>query len=166
MKLIAIAVVAANGVIGDGHDQPFKFPEDWARFKQVTMGHPMIMGRRTHDAMGLLPGRTSIVVTRSPSLVEFPLDADGRPRGVAVDSIDRALEVASRLDDVVFVIGGGQIYHQMLPLVDELDITEVHAEAEGGVRFPDIDPQIWVEVAREPHGVFDFVRYERDVRLG
>ncbi|MDI9628873.1 MAG: dihydrofolate reductase [Acidobacteriota bacterium] len=166
MKLIAIAVVAANGVIGDGADQPFKFPEDWARFKRVTMGHPMIMGRRTHDAMGLLPGRTSIVVTRSPDLVTFSPDADGQLRGVAVASIDQALDVASQLDDVVYVIGGGQIYHQMLPLVDELDITEVHADAEGGVLFPDIDPQIWIEVEREPHGAFDFVRYERDARLG
>lgn len=65
MKLIAIAVVASNGVIGDGNDQPFKFAEDWARFKKITMGHSMIMGRKTHDAMGLLPGEP---VSSSPTI--------------------------------------------------------------------------------------------------
>lgn len=161
MTLIAIAVVARNGVIGDGDDQPFKFPEDWRRFKKVTMGHPMIMGRRTHDAIGLLPGRLSVVVTRHPEQVRFPLGEDGEPRGYAVDSIRKAIEVASGRDDVVFVIGGGEIYRQFMPLVDQLDLTEVHAAAVGSVRFPEVSPDEWTEVSREPHGEFDFVRYER-----
>lgn len=161
MTLIAIAVVARNKVIGDGHDQPFKFPQDWARFKRVTMGHPMIMGRRTHEAMGLLPGRPSIVMTRHPELIEFSVGQDGRPRGYAVDSIGKAIEVAAGLDEVVYVIGGGEIYRQFMPMLDELDLTEVHADAEGSVRFPEVDPDDWVEVSREPQGEFDFVRYER-----
>lgn len=161
MTIKAIAVVASNGVIGDGIDQPFKFPEDWARFKKVTMGHPLIMGRKTHEAMGLLPGRTSIVLTSRPDAIEFPLGEDGRPRGYAVDSLGKALEHALGRDEEVFVIGGGQIYRLAWDHLDELDITEVHAEAEGSVTFPEIDPEQWQEVSREPRGEFDFVRYAR-----
>lgn len=161
MPLIAIAVVASNGVIGDGNDQPFKFPADWRRFKQVTMGHPMIMGRKTHDAMGLLPGRVSIVITRRPELIEFPLDDAGQPRGFAVDSVLRAIEVARGLDQTCYVIGGGQIYRAAWQYLDVLDITEVPQDAPGSVTFPEIDPDEWVEVSREPQGEFDFVRYER-----
>ncbi|MGB3955165.1 MAG: dihydrofolate reductase [Brooklawnia sp.] len=161
MKLIAIAVVASNRVIGDGHDQPFKFREDFARFKRVTMGHPLIMGRRTHDIIGLLPGRPSIVITRHPELVHFPADEDGRPRGHAVSSVDEALEVASRLDDVVYVIGGGQVFQQFWSRLDELDMTEVPAAAEGDVLLPEIDPAVWVEVSRNRREEFDFVHYRR-----
>lgn len=162
MQLIAIAVVARNRVIGDGADQPFKFPEDWARFKKVTMGHPMIMGRHTHEAMGLLPGRVSIVLTRRPAAIKFPIGDDGQPRGHAVASLDEAIELASQLDDeLAYVIGGGEIYRLAWPLLDELDITEVHQDASGSVVFPEIDPQLWREVSREPRGEFDFVRHER-----
>lgn len=162
MKLIAIAVVASNGVIGDGNDQPFKFAEDWARFKTITMGHSLIMGRKTHDAMGLLPGRTSIVITRHPDRLSFPAAEDGRPRGVAVSTWDEAVQVPTGdADDLRYVIGGGQIYQLAWPYLDELDITEVHAQAAGSVRFPDIRPEEWEEVSREPHGEFDFVRYTR-----
>ncbi|WP_285127322.1 dihydrofolate reductase [Propionibacterium freudenreichii] len=108
--VVAIAVVATNGVIGDGHDQPFKFPEDWARFKRVTLGHPLIMGRRTHDAMGLLTGRTNIVVSRTPQAVTWPDQAPEGSHGIAVSSIEEALAVASGLDQRIYVIGGGQIY--------------------------------------------------------
>lgn len=161
MKLIAIAVVAGNRVIGDGHDQPFKFRDDWARFKRVTMGHPLIMGRRTHDAVGLLPGRVSIVVTRHPELIDFPTGEDGRPRGYAVSSADEALAVASGLDEVVYVIGGGQVFEQFWPRLDELDLTEVPAAAEGDVLLPRIDPEVWEEVYRDPREQFDFVGYRR-----
>ncbi|GAA2178985.1 dihydrofolate reductase [Brooklawnia cerclae] len=161
MPVVAIAVVARNGVIGDGHDQPFKFREDWARFKRVTMGHPLIMGRPTHEAMGLLPGRTSVVLTRHPEGLTFPRAEDGKPRGYAVSSIEQALEVARGLDDTVFIAGGGQVYRLAWPHVDELDLTRVHQDAAGDVVFPDVDPGGWLEVAREPHEQFDFVRYQR-----
>lgn len=162
MRLVSIAVVAANRVIGDGADQPFKFAEDWRRFKAVTTGHPLIMGRRTHDAMGVLPGRFSIVVSRDPGSVEMPVDDDGHPRGVAVDSLGEAVRIAASRDpEVAYVIGGGQIYAATMDLVDELDITQVHAEAQGSVLFPEIDPRIWAEVSRDPRGEFDFVSYRR-----
>ena len=162
MKLIAIAVVASNGVIGDGNDQPFKFAEDWARFKKITMGHSMIMGRKTHEAMGLLPGRTSIVITHHPEKLSFPVSEDGRPRGIAVTSWEQAVQVPTGdADDVRYVIGGGQIYRLAWPHLDELDITEVHAQAVGSVLFPEIKPEEWKEGSRQPRGEFDFVRYTR-----
>lgn len=161
MTFIAIAVVGENRVIGNGLDQPFKFKDDWKRFKQVTMGHPLIMGRKTHESMGLLPGRLSIVITRRPEAIEFPTDDEGRPRGYAVDSLAKAMEVALSRDDVAYVVGGGQIYREAWSHLDELDITEVHDSAEGDVTFPEIDPDEWQEVSRQPGPEFDFVRYER-----
>lgn len=157
-RVIAIAIVAANGVLGDGERQPFEFAEDWARYKRVTLGHPMIMGRRTHDAIGrFLPGRTTIIVTRRPERIEIPAGVDAH----AVASLDEALALAASLDDEVYVAGGGEIYRQAWPRLTDLDLTEVHADAEGSVRFPDVDPDDWVEVRREPRGPFDFVGYRR-----
>jgi len=160
VRIIAIAIVAENGVLGDGEKQPFEFAEDWERYKRVTSGHPMIVGRATHDAIGRwLPGRTTIVVTRSPGRVELP--TDGRATGYAVSSLEEALALATSLDDTVYVAGGGDIYRQAWPHLTELDLTEVHAPAQGVVRFPDVDPAEWVEVRREPRGEFDFVGYVR-----
>ncbi|SER58206.1 dihydrofolate reductase [Propionibacterium cyclohexanicum] len=159
--VIAIAVVAANGVIGDGRDQPFKFREDWQRFKRLTMGHPLVVGRTTHDAMGLLPGRTSIVVSHHPELVRWPLEQPEGSRGLAVGSVEGALALASTLDETVFVIGGGSVYRAAWPWIGALDITAVHRSAEGGVLFPAIDPQQWRETFREPGMRFDFVGYAR-----
>ena len=161
--MIGIAIVASNGVLGDGERQPFEFAEDWARYKRVPLGHPMVMGRRTHDAIGRwLPGRTTIVVTRHPESVTLPTDA--RARGYAVTSVDEALELAASLDDVVYVAGGGEVYRQAWDRLTELDLTEVHAPADGVARLPDVDPDVWVEVRREPRGEFDFVGYERRPR--
>ena len=163
MPVIAIAIVAANGVLGDGKKQPFEFPEDWARYKRVTLGHPMIMGRATHDAIGRwLPGRTTIVVTRTPQAVELP--TDGRADGRAVASLDEALALARSLDDTVYVAGGGQVYAQAWDELDELDLTEVHADAAGSVVLPEVDPAVWEEYRREPRGAFDFVGYRRRAR--
>lgn len=161
MTIRAIAVLARNRVIGTGRDQPFKFPEDWARLKRVTMGHPLIVGRRTHEVMGLLPGRFSIVVTSRPQAISFPADAQGQPRGMAVGSIADALSAGLARDEEVYVIGGGQIYRQAWPYLAGLEITWVHADAEGGVLFPEITPEEWVETARTERGEFDFVSYRR-----
>jgi dihydrofolate reductase len=162
VRVIAIAIVAANGVIGDGEKQPFEFAEDWARYKRVTLGHPMIMGRRTHEAIGRwLPARPTIVVTSRPELVELP-PADGSATGFAVRSLDEALDVAKSLDDEeIYIAGGGMLYRAAWSRLTDLDLTEVHAEADGTVRFPEIDPEEWVEVRREPRGEFDFVGYRR-----
>ena len=132
MPVIAIAIVAANGVLGDGEKQPFEFAEDWARYKRVTLGHPMIMGRVTHEAIGRwLPGRTTIVVTRSPEAVDLPTDA--RAEGRTAGSVAEALDLARSLDDTVYVAGGGTVYAQAWDALDELDLTQVHADAVGSV---------------------------------
>lgn len=158
MRVIAIAVVGCNGVIGDGHDQPFKFREDWERFKATTMGHPIIMGRHTHEAMGrYLPGRTTIVVSRDPEQVELS-DSDSAP-SFAVGSVETALELAESLDDVCFVGGGGQVYRHAWDFLTELDLTEVHADGWGEVTFPEVDPLDWRLLSREERGEFDFARY-------
>lgn len=160
MRIIGIAIVGSNGVIGDGHSQPFQIAEDWARFKRVTLGHPMIMGRRTHAAIGRwLPGRTTIVVTGNPDGVELP--TDDRATGHAVSSVAEALELAASLDDEVYVAGGGSIYLQAWSELTELDLTEVAAEADGTVFFPPVEPSEWQEVAREQREGFAFVRYLR-----
>ncbi|MGC4153987.1 MAG: dihydrofolate reductase [Propionicimonas sp.] len=160
MRIIGIAIVGSNGVIGDGHSQPFEIAEDWARFKQVTLGHPLIMGRRTHDAIGRwLPGRTTIVVTGDPSRIQLP--TGGRATGYAVASLEEALDLARSLDDEIYVAGGGSIYHQAWPELTELDLTRVDAEADGTVFFPPVEPTEWQEVSREPRDGFSFVRYVR-----
>lgn len=160
VRIIGIAIVSSNGVIGDGHRQPFEIAEDWARYKRVTHGHPMIMGRATHDAIGRwLPGRTTIVVTRDPARIELP--SHGRAVGYAVASLDEALALARSLDDEIYVAGGGTIYQQAWPVLTELDLTEVDAEAEGTVFFPSVDPGEWLEVSREPRDGYAFVRYRR-----
>lgn len=160
VRIIAIAIVGRNGVIGDGASQPFAFAEDWARYKRVTLGHPLIMGRRTHEAIGRwLPGRTTIVVTRHPETVELP--TDGRADGRTAGSVDEALALAASLDDTVYVAGGGEVYRQAWPHLTDLDLTEVHADADGSVTFPVVDPAEWIEVRREPRGEFDFVGYRR-----
>ena len=159
--LTAIAIVARNRVIGDGHDQPFKFSEDWRRFKSRTIGHALIMGRRTYDALDALPGRVTIVVSRNPAAVTVT------PPNLAVGSIEEAIRAAEALDlGEIFLLGGGQLYELGLPLTDVLDLTEVHRDAVGTVKFPEIDPAVWQEVSREPMGEFDFVRYERQQPLG
>lgn len=155
-EIVAIAVVARNGVIGDGEDQPFKIAEDWKRFKATTMGHPLIVGRATFDAIGRhLPGRTMIIISRTPERV------DVGETGYAVASVDAALELAASLDpEVAFVAGGGQVYRAALDRCDRLLLTEVDADAEGDVTFPSLGAEL-VETAREPRAGFAFVTYER-----
>lgn len=160
VRIIGIAIVASNGVIGDGQKQPFEIAEDWARFKRVTLGHPMIMGRGTHEAIARwLPGRTTIVVTSDPSRIELP--TDDRATGHAVTSVPDALALACSLDDEVYVAGGGSIYRQAWPYLTDLDLTEVQAAAEGTVHFPQVLASEWQQVAREPRDGFAFVRYRR-----
>ncbi|MEA4943636.1 MAG: dihydrofolate reductase [Propionicimonas sp.] len=160
MRIIGIAIVGANGVIGDGDSQPFQIAEDWERYKRVTMGHPMILGRRTHQAIGRwLPGRTTIVVTHDPDNIELP--SGGTARGFAVSSLAEALDLARSLDEEIYVAGGGSIYRAAWPELTELDLTEVEAEATGTVFFPPVEPTEWQEVSREQRDGFAFVRYLR-----
>lgn len=142
-----VVAMAQNGVIGRNNDLPWRLPKDLAYFKRVTMGYPIIMGRKTFDSIGRpLPGRCNIVVTRQ---------AEWRAEGVeVVNSLDQALELArdkaqaADLDQVM-LIGGATLFEQAMPWVQRLYLTEVHADVEGDVYFPDFDRDIWCESERE-----------------
>jgi dihydrofolate reductase len=154
-EIIAIAAVAANGVIGAGNDIPWRIPADWKRFKAVTMGSVLIMGRKTYDSIGRpLPGRTTFVITR---------DRMWRGAGVcAVPSVDEAFDQAMLLNPrVIFVAGGGEIYRAAWDRLTGLEITEVNQQPAGEVIFPEIDPEDWLETGREPHDEYTFVSYRR-----
>lgn len=154
-EVVAIAAVARNGVIGNGRDIPWRIPGEQARFKRLTLGHPLVMGRLTYDSIGRpLPGRTTLVVTRDPA---FAADSV-----ISCPDLDTALDRALELDpDRVFVAGGGQIYRAAWPRLTRLEITEVDLEPEGDVTFPSIDPHAWTESSREAHEGHAYVRYSR-----
>lgn len=143
-SLISIVVVMAkNGVIGLDNRLPWHLPADLAHFKDVTMGKPMVMGRKTWESLpGLLPGRRHIVITRDRSY-----RADGC---TLVHSLDQALEAVVGAPEVM-VVGGGAIYKESLPRADRLYLTLVDAEVTGDTRFPEIDFGEWRELRREPH---------------
>jgi len=154
-EIIAIAAVARNGVIGAENDIPWRIPEDWRRFQRLTMGHVLIMGRKTWASIGrALPGRTTFVVTR---------DRMWRGDGVrAVPVLDEAFSQAQLLrPSSIFVAGGGEIYRAAWDRLTGLEITEVDQSPPGDVTFPDIDHADWVETSREPHPGFSFVSYRR-----
>jgi len=139
--------MASNRVIGQDGGMPWHIPADLRHFKSVTMGKPMIMGRKTFQSIGRpLPGRANIVVTR---------DAGFAMPGVTVAvTIEAAMDVAeatARTDgvDEIMVIGGGEIYARTLPLADRLYLTEIHRDIDGDVTFPEIDRNAWRETARE-----------------
>ena len=152
-----IVAVGRNGVIGDGRTMPWHLSEDLKFFKRTTMGHPMVMGRRTFDSMGVLPGRRSVVVTRQ---------RDWSHSGVEVaHSVPEALALVGDSDEV-FVVGGGEVYRLAMPYAGRLLVTEVDRSPEGSVTFPRIDPDAWVETAREPRDGFAWVTYERHAHDG
>jgi dihydrofolate reductase len=135
-----IVAVARNGVIGRKGDLPWHLPKDLRRFKALTMGHHLVVGRKTWQEVGRpLPGRVMVVVTRDPGY---------RPDGViVVHSLEEALQVAQG-DDEVFIAGGGEIYRQALPLVDRMYVTRIHAEVAGDTTFPEVDLTAWRLVER------------------
>lgn len=158
-----IAAVAENRVIGHEKEMPWHISEDLQRFKRLTTGHPVILGRRTYEtvleALGEpFPGRTSVVLT-SQSL-------DLPPAAVVANSVGEAIELAAadasaREVDTIYVAGGGRVYEQFLPHATRLVLTEIHDTYEGDTRFPAWDEDEWVEVDREEHEAFDFATYER-----
>ncbi len=143
MRVSLIVAVARNGVIGNKNRLPWKLPADLKRFKTLTMGHPVIMGRKTYESIGkALPGRTNIVVTRQ---------AGYRAEGCLVaDSLEHGLALA-RSDEEVFVIGGAEIFQQAIPRADRIYLTQINQEFEGDTRLPALDRAIWHEAAREDH---------------
>ncbi|MFQ5766492.1 MAG: dihydrofolate reductase [Acidobacteriota bacterium] len=143
MKLSIIAAVAGNGVIGRQGRMPWHLPMDLARFRKLTMGHHLLMGRRTFQSIGRpLDGRTTVVISRGLA---------SPPPGVLVArSLKAAVQLAAA-DPQPFVAGGGLIYAQALPLADALYLTQVDWQGEGDTFFPHRDPDEWVLVAREEH---------------
>lgn len=131
-RVSAIAAIASgNRALGRGNDLIYKIPEDLKRFKDLTSGHPIIMGRKTFESIGrVLPNRTNIIITR---------DLDFKAEGaIVVNSIEEALEKAKRLEkEEIFIIGGAQIYQQALPFTDKLYLTLVEGSPEADVYFPD-----------------------------
>lgn len=141
MKLSLIVAIAENGIIGRDGELPWHLAADLQRFKRITMGHAIVMGRKTWQSIGrALPGRTSIVITRRT-------DFDpGDPKALVASSLDEALQLASQADcqqDQIFIIGGATIYDDTLPRADRLYLTRVHADVEGDVSFPAIDWEKW-----------------------
>jgi dihydrofolate reductase len=154
-EIIGIAAVAANGVIGAGNDIPWRISADWQRFKALTTGHVLIMGRKTYDSIGrALPGRITFVITR---------DRMWRGDGVrAVPSVDEAFDQALQLNpQTIFVAGGGEIYLAAWDRLTGLEVTEVDQNPDGEVTFPRIDPADWIETSRESHDGYSFVSYRR-----
>ncbi len=141
-----IAAVADNGTIGKDGALPWRIPADLKWFRARTMGHHVVMGRKTWVSIGrALPGRTNVVVSRDPELA-VPDDV------VLVDGLGAAIDRArTGGDDEVFVIGGGELYRAALPHADRIYLTRIHADVDGDAWFPTIDAADWVEVAREPH---------------
>ncbi len=141
--LVLIAALAENRVIGRDNRLPWHLPADLKHFKALTMGKPMLMGRRTWESLpGLLPGRPHLVLTREPTY---------RAAGcTVVHALDEALE-AARAASELMIIGGAALYAQTLPLAARLQLTLVHAVVEGDALFPDYRSEDWRETAREPH---------------
>jgi dihydrofolate reductase len=168
MDIIIVAAVAENGVIGRGNTLPWRLKSDMAHFRAVTMGKPVVLGRKTYQSIGKpLPGRTTIVISRDHSF--------SAPGIVTAPSLDAALTIARgdalrRGAGAIIIAGGADIYAQALPRTTRLLVTELHKPVEGDARFPAIDRQIWREGARseqqpgpQDEAAFAFVTYERAI---
>ena len=145
MNIAIIAAMSTDGTIGDRGKIPWHISEDLKRFKRLTMGHPVIMGRKTYESIGKpLPGRTNIVLSRTGTSLASALE-----------------QCRQRNEDMVFIIGGAEVYRQALPMADTLLITEVHRQVAGDTKFPDYDRNEWAEAAREDGPEYSFVEYVR-----
>ena len=144
-EVAIVAAVAENGVIGRDGDMPWKLSSDLKRFKAITMGKPVVMGRKTFDSIGKpLPGRPNIVISRSEALIDGAIVTPG---------LGAALEKAASLvegDNLeICVIGGGEIYRQAMERADRLEITHVEGRVDGDTVFPTIDPDVWALESEE-----------------
>lgn len=148
MTVTLVVAAARNGVIGRGGDMPWRMPSSLKRFRELTMSRPMIMGRRTFEAIGrLLDGRDSIVVTRNPN---FAINGVHR-----VASLGQAFELAARLANgrgttEIIIAGGGEIYAAALPYATRVYVDLIDAAPEGDTHFPELNPAEWRETARMP----------------
>ena len=161
-RICLIAALAANRVIGRNNTLPWHLPADLKRFKALTMGHPVVMGRKTHESIGKpLPGRRNLVITRNL--------AYSAPGCEVVHSLDQAISACSGAREI-FVIGGADMYRESLPRAQRLEFTEIRAEIDGDAFFPEICMSEWHETGREIHGDeagtafrYDFASYERAI---
>jgi dihydrofolate reductase len=161
MKLIIIAALAENRVIGKDNDLVWRLPKDFQNFKRVTMGHPMIMGRKTFESLkGALPGRTLIIITR-----DRHYQAEGC---IVVHTLEEAIRRAAALDDEIYIAGGAEIYRMAMPLTDIMYLTHVKASPEGDTYFPEFSQNEWKETSRQffdadekNQYAFDIVTWER-----
>ncbi len=159
-RLSILVAMASNRTIGINNTLPWRCPEDLKHFKALTMGHHMIMGRKTFESIGKpLPGRTTVVVTRNREL-----KIEGC---IIAHSLQNAI-VACGNDEEIFIVGGADLYAQALPLVDTLYITEIHQDVNGDAHFPELNPAEWQEVTREKFSQqtpqpleYHFVEYQR-----
>lgn len=156
MTVTLVAAVARNGVIGVDGGLPWRLPDDLRRFKELTLGHVLVMGRKTYETIGHpLSERTTVVVTRNPSW--DPGSVEVRVAG----SVEDAIEAAAAIDPEVFVVGGAQVYAAALPLADRLELTWVDAEPDGDTRFPEVGWDEWRERRRDEADGAVYVTYER-----
>lgn len=149
IKVALVVAAARNGVIGIHNTLPWTLPSELKLFKELTTGHPIVMGRKTYEAIGRpLKDRENIVVTRGEIIDD--------PTVHTVNSIEEGIALATRFAinrkvKEVMVVGGGQIYEQTLPLADRIYFTKVDMEVEGDTLFPDLNPERWKEIARKEH---------------
>ena len=157
-NIYLIAAVAANGVIGANGGLPWQLPEDLRHFKRMTQGHAVIMGRKTRESIGRpLAGRKNVVVSRQAGYAA--------PGASVAPSLEAALALCAE-QEIVFVIGGSELYRAALPLADALLLTEIQRDFAGDRHFPEFDRRQWKETARQAQVAadgmrFDFVRYVR-----
>ncbi|CAA9892409.1 Dihydrofolate reductase [Candidatus Methylobacter favarea] len=163
MKISLIVAMSSNQVIGNKGQIPWRVSADLRKFKKITMGFPILMGRKTYESIGRpLPGRTNIIISRNLSF---------RAEGCLVfNTIESALKKACQKAEKVFIIGGSALYEALLPLADTLYITQVHKEFQGDTFFPEFDRKDWSEVERydiryDPEAGFSysFLKFERVV---
>ncbi|MBC7984479.1 MAG: dihydrofolate reductase [Candidatus Obscuribacterales bacterium] len=160
MKLGIVVAAAENDVIGKGNGLVWRLPDDLKYFKAITLGKPIVMGRKTYESIGKpLPGRLNIVVTRKAGFKA--------PGCLVVNSLDESISAAGRVEEVM-IIGGAEIYALALPRADVIYLTRVHARPDGDVFFPIIDATGWHETFREAHAAderhayaFSFITLER-----
>lgn len=143
--LSAVAAMAENRVIGKNNQMPWHLPADLKHFKTITSGHPVLMGRKTYESIGKpLPGRTNIILTRD---IQY-----SAPDCVIVHSLEDAVSLANELDmDEIFVIGGAEVYRQLLPQIQRIYLTMIHHEFDGDAHFPELKMEEWKEISRERH---------------
>ena len=151
-----ITIVVAMGLkneIGVNNELLWHLPTDLKRFKEITTDHPIIMGRKTYESIGKpLPNRTNIVVSRKENWFEEGI--------LIVGSLKEALKFAKKIDENIFIIGGGNVYEQTLALTDRLEVTQVQAELEADIFFPKIDEKIWQKTSETCHEKDDKNAYD------